>query len=81
MRRVALVVGIVALGLAASTAARADFAVVHFHDGHCTVWSDSKAHPVGEKGWKYHWLHLKSAEMAESKKHYALKHHWCKYFD
>jgi hypothetical protein len=36
MKRVAFVVGVLALGFAASTPARADFAVVKFDAGYCT---------------------------------------------
>jgi hypothetical protein len=38
------------LGLAVSSAARADFAVVKFNDGHCQIWWDSGANPWGA-GW------------------------------
>jgi hypothetical protein len=41
MKRLAFAIGVVALGLSASTAARADYAVVMFKDGYCRVWNDS----------------------------------------
>jgi hypothetical protein len=79
MKKLALAVGVLALGFTASTAVRADYAVVMFKDGHCRPWADSKAAPAGA-GWKYHWVGLNSWQFAESKKHYALKKHWCKSF-
>lgn len=45
------VISVLALGLAASSPARADFAVVQFGDGHCRVWRDSGANPWGAD-WK-----------------------------
>ena len=79
MKRLAFVVGVLALGFAA-TAARADYAVVMFKDGHCRAWNDSKARPM-EAGSKYHWVGLKSWDAAAHKKHYAMRHHWCKTFE
>jgi hypothetical protein len=78
MRQLAFAVGVLALGLAATTAARADYAVVMFKDGHCRAWNEA-GNPV-QPGWKYHWVHLKSWEFANTKKHYAIAHHWCKSF-
>jgi len=77
--RLAFVVGIMAIGLVASTTAQADYAVVMFKDGYCRPWSDSKATPI-HAGWKYHWVGLKSWGDAAHKKHYAMKRHWCKEF-
>jgi hypothetical protein len=79
MRRLAFAVAILALGVAASTSARADYAVVMFKDGHCRPWNNSQAAPAGG-GWKYHWVGLKSWDYAASRKHYALRHHWCQTF-
>jgi hypothetical protein len=78
MKRVAIIAGMMALGLAASTA-RADYAVVMFKDGTCKPWLQSSAKPL-QPGWKYHWVGLKTWEEAQSKKHYALEHKWCKSF-
>lgn len=79
MKQLALAAGALALGLVAIVPARADYAVVMFKgDGHCRPWLDSKAAPVG--AYKYHWVGLKSWKAAASKKHYAMKHHWCKSF-
>jgi hypothetical protein len=43
-------VGLLALGLAASTPARADFAVIRFENGYCQIWWDSAGTPWGV-GW------------------------------
>ncbi len=45
MKRMVLVAGLLALGFAASTPARADFAVIKFQDGTCRPWADSKVGP------------------------------------
>ena len=50
MKRLAFAVAILAVGFAASTPARADFAVVQMEDGWCKVWWDSGATPWGA-GW------------------------------
>ena len=52
MERFAFAIGVFALGFVASSAARADYAVVMFKDGYCRVWNDSKATPTAP-GWKY----------------------------
>lgn len=50
MKRSAFAIGLlaVALGFAASTPARADFAVVQFGNTHCQIWWDSSANPWGD---------------------------------
>jgi len=50
MNRLAFAVGLLIAGLAASTPARADFAVVRFGDGFCEIWWDSVDNPWGS-GW------------------------------
>ena len=50
MKHLAFAVGVLALGFAASTPARADFAVVKFESGWCQIWWDSAANPWGT-GW------------------------------
>ena len=50
MKHLAIAVGILALGLAASSAARADYAVVRYQAGYCQIWWDSSADPWGA-GW------------------------------
>jgi hypothetical protein len=47
MKQLVIAVWIVAIGIAASTPAEADFAVVQFGDGYCRVWHDSGADPWG----------------------------------
>ena len=49
MKRLAFAVGVLALGFAASTPARADFAVVKFELGFCRIWWDSGRYPVGRR--------------------------------
>lgn len=48
MKRLAFAAGVLALGLAAATPARADFAVVRLQDGWCKIWWDSGASPWGD---------------------------------
>jgi hypothetical protein len=50
MKRLALAVGLLALGSVAATPARADFAVVRFETGYCQIWWDSFDNPWGV-GW------------------------------
>jgi hypothetical protein len=45
-----IAVAALALGVAASTPARADFAIVQFQDGWCKIWWDSASTPWGV-GW------------------------------
>jgi hypothetical protein len=47
MKQVAFAVGLLAVAFAASTPARADFAVVQFGDGFCRIWWDSAGVPWG----------------------------------
>jgi hypothetical protein len=47
MKRWVFATGILALCLAASVPARADYAVVRFQNGWCKVWWDSGATPWG----------------------------------
>ncbi len=51
MKRLAFVIGILMLGFAASTPARADFSVIKFESGYCQIWWGSGATPLGA-GWK-----------------------------
>jgi hypothetical protein len=80
MKRLVVAASVLALGLAASSAARANYAVVMFKkDGYCRVWANDKAGPAGP-GWKYHWVGLKSWDFAMTKKHYAMRRGWCRDF-
>jgi hypothetical protein len=47
MKRFAFAVGLMALGVAAATPARADYAVVRFETGYCQIWWDGGATPWG----------------------------------
>jgi len=50
MKRLAFAIGVLALGFAAATPARADYAVVRLDDGWCKIWWDSADNPWGT-GW------------------------------
>jgi hypothetical protein len=50
MKRLVFAVGILALGVAAATPARADYAVVRWDSGYCQLWWDSASTPWGA-GW------------------------------
>jgi hypothetical protein len=48
MKRLSLVIGLLALAVGAASPARADdYAVVQFGDGYCRIWWDSAATPWG----------------------------------
>ncbi len=49
MKRLALAVGLLAIGFVVSTPARADFAIVQFGDGYCRIWWDSAGTPWGTR--------------------------------
>ena len=50
MKRLAFAFSVLALGFAASTPARADYALVKFESGFCRIWWDSAGNPLGV-GW------------------------------
>ncbi|MFZ3357930.1 MAG: hypothetical protein WCA56_11300 [Xanthobacteraceae bacterium] len=50
MKHLVFAVGVMVIGLAAATPARADYAVVRLEDGWCKVWWDSADTPWGV-GW------------------------------
>jgi len=50
MKKFALAIGFLTVALAASTPARADYAVVQYRDGRCEIWQDSASNPWGA-GW------------------------------
>ena len=50
MKRLAFAIGVLVLGFAASTPARADYALVKFESGFCRIWWDSAGNPFGV-GW------------------------------
>jgi hypothetical protein len=76
MKRLAFAVGVLALAFAAATPARADFGVIRFERGVCTVWAESHARPAGT-GWRVLWYHQPSREVAESKIKWGMAHGWC----
>ena len=81
MKRLGIAAAILALGFAASTAARADYAVIKFKDGSCRVWSDSKMGPmIGMKGKDWWWVGkpAMTREAAMKKGAWDTKHKICK---
>ncbi len=50
MKRFIFLSGVLALGFAAATPARADYALVRWTDGTCRIWWDATATPWGA-GW------------------------------
>ena len=80
MKRLGLAVSVLALGLAASTAARADFAVYKFKDnGYCRAWYDPATKPWGTS--QLLWARVPSWDVAQTKGSYAMSHKWCKAWD
>ncbi len=77
MKKFAFVMGILALGFAASTPALADFAVVKFKDtGACRAWHHQADRPWGKS--QILWARVPTWEVAQAKGAWAMKHHWCK---
>ena len=77
MKRLVLAVGVIALGVAALTPARADFAVIRFKDRHCQAWADSRVGPWSP-GAKYLAVGLKSWDAATMRGKWAMRRHRCK---
>jgi len=80
MKRLGFAVAILALGFAASTAARADFAVIKFKDGSCRVWNNPAAGPLGtiKEDWWWVGKPTKTREAAAKRGAWAVRHHICK---
>jgi hypothetical protein len=77
MRVLAFAVGVLALACAASSAARADFAVIKFKEtGACRTWYGAADKPWGN--YQVLWAKTASADAARAKGAWAIKHHWCK---
>jgi hypothetical protein len=77
MKHIAFAIGALALGLAATTPARADFAVIKFKDtGACRAWYDHTAKPWGTS--QVLWVSTASWDAAQSKGSWAMKRGWCK---
>ena len=85
MTRFAFAVGLLVLGVAATTPARADFAVIRFNSGYCRVWTDTAVGPqdghylwfLAPWGWHYR---FPSWDLADMAMHRAVArdrcHHW-----
>ena len=85
MTRFAFAVGLLVLGVAAATPARADFAVIRFNSGYCRVWTDTAVGPqdgqylwfLAPWGWHYR---FPSWDLADMAMHPAVArdrcHHW-----
>lgn len=83
--RLAFAVGLLALGFAAATPARADFAVITFNSGYCRVWTDTAFGPqdghylwfLAPWGWHFRFPTWDTADLAM---HRAVArgrcHHW-----
>ena len=77
MKRLAVVLGVLAIGFGVTTAARADFAVIKFKDsGSCRAWADAKTKPTTH--YQVLWARVPTWEVAQSKGAWAMKHHWCR---
>ena len=91
MKRLALSIGLLVVGLGAAIPARADYAdygVVRFQSGFCRVWPDTAMVPFGgqflafHRGWGgHHWWQYRFPTLAGA--HIALQvaslHHRCSY--
>jgi hypothetical protein len=66
MKRAAFAIGLIAVAFASAApkAARADFAIVQFGNGHCQIWWDSAANPWGDT-WRKIAIGLPSWSAAE----------------
>jgi hypothetical protein len=77
MKRIAFAIGVLALGFAAATPARADFAIVKFKDtGACRAWYNTAVKPWGNT--QVLWVSEPNWDAAQSKRAYAVAHRWCK---
>lgn len=76
MKKLAFAATVLALGFAAATPARADFGVIRFEGGVCTVWTESHVAPAGT-GWRVLWYHQPTREAAEGRIKWGVAHHWC----
>ena len=82
MKRLAVVVGLLAMGFVAATPAKADFAIVKFKSGYCRIWSNTAVAPPDGKflWWRagHHWFYrLPTWAAAEHKLHKAVAMHRC----
>lgn len=80
MIRLALVMGVLAVGFAVATPASADFSVIKFKDtGGCRAWLDHSAKPTSP--YQVLWAKVPTWEVAQTKGGYAMKHKWCKHWN
>ena len=77
MTRLAIAIGVLAIGVAAGAPARADFSVIKFRDsGSCRAWADAKVKPMTPH--QVLWARVPTLEAAQAKGAWAVKHRWCK---
>ena len=82
LKRLALVIGVLALGFTATAPAHADFAIVKFNSGYCRIWPDTAvAPPDGTFIWwvwgHHRYYRLPTLAVAEQKLHTAVARHLC----
>jgi len=82
LKRLALVIGVLALGFTATAPAHADFAIVKFNSGYCRIWPDTAVAPPDGTFiwwvWGYHrYYRLPTLAVAEQKLHTAVARHLC----
>ena len=85
MKRVAFVIGVLALGFAAAAPANAKYAVVQFKSGFCRVWTDTAYKPADGTWmmWRHHhhtYYNLASWDKAHARLAWEAKHKHCKYW-
>jgi hypothetical protein len=80
MKRIVFAMGVLAMGVAATVPARADYAVLKFKDtGYCRAWYDHTAKPWGTT--QVLWVKVNDWDKSQSKGTYAMAHKWCKGWD
>jgi hypothetical protein len=88
MKRLALAVGLLVLGVGTAIPARADYGVVRFHSGFCRVWPDTAMVPFDgqylafHRHWGgHHWWQYRFPTAAEAGTalQIAALHHRCSY--
>ena len=82
MKRLAFVIGALALSFMASVPAHADYAIVVFNSGYCRIWTDTSNAPLDGTFiwwvWGYHrYYSLPTLPVAEHKLHTAVARHLC----
>jgi hypothetical protein len=77
MKRLAIIIGVLAIGVAAALPARADFSVIKFKDtGSCRAWLGASTKPANP--YQVLWAKVPTWDVAQAKGAWAMKHHWCK---